>query len=297
VARFDRDVEAVMKFPETLQAWTLEAIRGIVEARVFEPRLFDFKETLPAAGDESGKLRLRKSLAAFANVPGGGFLIFGVKDDRELDANARIIGVDPSVEVPDRLKSLGGVCIPRVQTTTGAPHVLASGKQVHVVQVHESAAKPCGVFENERWIFPKRTDGGNDFLSYEEIRDAFRDQQAFHAALMGLKREVDQMARHAEDMNRQCYSRANPEDLALLFRPTLLESTLLQVLGHLDWDDVTMDQLAVLRGAATAADVEAMRLLSQGSDTALYARLVYRVLMSARIVSAALDRTICARTV
>ena len=281
--------------PEALQEWTLDAIRLLVEQAVFESRLFDFKENIPVAADEGGKLRLRKTLAAFANSPGGGFLIFGVKDERGLDAEARMIGVEPNVDVPERLKSLGGVCIPRVQVTTRAPsHRLASARMVHVVQVHEGTAKPCGIFDNDRWIFPKRTDGGNDLLSYEEIRDAFRDQRAFRAALMSVKREVDQLARHAEDMNRQNYSRISREDLALLFRPALLESLLLQVLGHLDWDVVTMEQLAVLRGAASAADVEAARLLSQGGNIKLFARLVYRVLNSARMVSAAVDRTLAA---
>jgi hypothetical protein len=279
--------------PETLETWTIDAIRNVVAHEVFESRVFDFKEGLPVSADERGKARLRKTLAAFANSSGGGFLIIGVKDDRGLDADARVVGVDATVDVPEHLKALGSACIPRVQVTTRAPpHRLVSGRLVHVIQVHEGSTKPHGVFESDRWTFPKRTDGGNDLLSYEEIRDAFRDQRAVRAALMSAKREVDQMARHAEDLNRQSYSRVSREDLALLFRPALLESALLQVLGHLDWSDVMMEQLAVLRGAATAADVEATRLVSQGGSLDLFGRLVYRVLTSARLVSSAIDRTL-----
>jgi hypothetical protein len=54
--------------PETLDAWTHDAIRNVVKQGVFESRLFDFKETVPSGADDGGKLRLRKTLAAFANT-------------------------------------------------------------------------------------------------------------------------------------------------------------------------------------------------------------------------------------
>jgi hypothetical protein len=176
------------------------------------------------------------------------------------------------------------------------PHRLSSGRLVHVVHVLEGNTKPHGVFDGERWIFPKRTDGGNDLLSYEEIRDGFRDQRAFRTALLTVKHEADRMARHAEDINRQFYhpSAGTRDDLALMFRPALLESALSQVLGQLGGDEVLMQNLALLRGAATAADTEIAKLLSGRANMEPPVRLVLMVLNSARQVSAALERVLSA---
>jgi predicted HTH transcriptional regulator len=44
---------------------------------------FDFKAMLPHSKDTEGKGRLRRDVAAFANS-NGGFLVFGVKDNKGL---------------------------------------------------------------------------------------------------------------------------------------------------------------------------------------------------------------------
>jgi predicted HTH transcriptional regulator len=72
-----------MQIPVRLEDWTLGTIKGLLKAGAFENEAFDFKEQLPMPSDKEGKHRLRKSIAAFANS-GGGFLIYGIKDDREL---------------------------------------------------------------------------------------------------------------------------------------------------------------------------------------------------------------------
>ena len=66
--------------PTSLQGWNLATLTRIVAQGVFETDRFDFKITL--APDEGGKRRLRRNIAAFANARGG-FLVFGVRDDRD----------------------------------------------------------------------------------------------------------------------------------------------------------------------------------------------------------------------
>ena len=76
-----------MAIPQTLEDWTLESLTSLVE-RGFESESFDLKERLPHPASDKGKRRLRKEVAAFANSAGG-FLIFGVADDRALPISVR----------------------------------------------------------------------------------------------------------------------------------------------------------------------------------------------------------------
>ena len=79
--------------PGALSEWTVDNVRSLLMQGVFESDRFDFKERLPDPKDADGKLRLRKTCAAFANSAGG-FLVFGVKDDRGLHADERLVGVE-----------------------------------------------------------------------------------------------------------------------------------------------------------------------------------------------------------
>jgi hypothetical protein len=54
--------------PATLDGWSLDAVRGLVEQGVFESDRFDFKETLAHPKDEDGKRRLRRDVCADPSV-------------------------------------------------------------------------------------------------------------------------------------------------------------------------------------------------------------------------------------
>ena len=71
--------------PQALGEWTVESVRRLLELGAHEGDRFELKEALPHSKDEAGKDRLRKTCAAFANSFGG-FIIFGVKDQRDLPA-------------------------------------------------------------------------------------------------------------------------------------------------------------------------------------------------------------------
>src|SRR4051812_40395704 len=103
-----------MKIPERLEDWNLTAIKNILKAGVFELDVFDFKECLPPSSDDKGKHRLRKSIAGFANS-GGGFLIFGIKDDRSLNLNDRIVGIPAVADFPQEFGNFPASCQPSVE--------------------------------------------------------------------------------------------------------------------------------------------------------------------------------------
>ena len=88
--------------PTKLEDWTLEAIKAVAESGVNENDIYDFKADLQPADHQ------RKGVAAFANTRGG-FLIFGVTNDRKLEGVENIelprdfgvklkTGLEPSVD-------------------------------------------------------------------------------------------------------------------------------------------------------------------------------------------------------
>lgn len=240
--------------PDDLAAWTLDAIHQLVAAAVFESRRFDFKEMLPSASDEGGKTRLRKTLAAFANAEGG-FLVIGVKDDRELAAAARVVGVDPKVDVPELFGAQASRCTPAVQwTLRNPPNRLPTGQLVHVVEVYEAKTKPHGLFDGERWIFPKRTERGNEAMSYEEIRGAFRDQHRVLASLKVLQTEAKRIQELAWNLNIELYNGTRrPYFIYQRFRPAAFEAAWVQVLGSMNVSENLSKTVDEMLGAVHAS--------------------------------------------
>ena len=86
--------------PRLLSEWTLDALLNLLAMGIHESEDFDLKQNLPPSGDVGGKDRLKAACAAFANASGGGFLIFGVADDRELASYDRLIGCDRALDFP-----------------------------------------------------------------------------------------------------------------------------------------------------------------------------------------------------
>lgn len=276
--------------PDTLESWTLGALERLVAAGVFESRVFDLKEMLPTSADEAGKTRLRKTIAAFANGQGG-FLIIGVADSKTLAAGERIVGVPPDLDVPVLFGAQASRCTPAVSWEPRNPPIqLTNGRLIHVVEIREAKTKPHGLFDGERWIFPKRTEGGNEAMSYEEIRSAFRDQHVVLAALNILRMEARRMTDYATDLNIELQSGNRPNFIYFRFRPSMFESALVQVLGHMTLEDYVTKHVDVLLGAVNAADEEITRLLAVGGDRARLIRLVLQALNHARLIADSLDK-------
>ncbi len=99
--------------PKSLTEWSIPAITNLLIQGYYETEFFDFKETPPHSKNEADKTRLYKSCCAFANSSGG-FLIFGVKDDRSLSPKDRLVGIDQAFDLPELFGSYPKNCNPSI---------------------------------------------------------------------------------------------------------------------------------------------------------------------------------------
>ena len=177
--------------PDTLGGWSIEVVKALVQRGIFESDRFDFKEQLPHKSDDKDKLRLVKTCASFANSIGG-FLIFGVKDDKGLSPADRLVGLDAVDDFPERFGNFPAIAEPSVEWTFRNPALsLENGRLIHVVHVVESQSRPHAVLEQDRWWFCKRTSKGTEIMSYDEVRLAFQDTETKRTKLALLSAELD----------------------------------------------------------------------------------------------------------
>jgi predicted HTH transcriptional regulator len=176
--------------PDTLAGWTLPIIEALARAGVIENDRFDLKADLQAADHQ------RKTVAAFANSEGG-FLVFGVTNDR------RVVGV----RNPELVRDFGGKLRDNLSPSVEfrfaeRPHTLPSGNLVYVAHVSKSTRGPHAVYVNNAWALLRRTAAGNnDPMTYEEIRAAFTDARRRLRELAWLKAEVERLRVLAEKMH------------------------------------------------------------------------------------------------
>jgi hypothetical protein len=160
--------------PRTLAEWNLDSIRTLLASGAHESDTFEFKERLPDSRDDSGKERLRRTCCGFANSVGG-FLVFGVSDDRSRPVEERLVGIDRSEEFPLRFGDFPRSCLPSIDWSARNPPIeLPTGRHLHVFQVPRSWRAPHAVGPADQGLrFMKRTDKGSESMSVEEVRAAF----------------------------------------------------------------------------------------------------------------------------
>jgi predicted HTH transcriptional regulator len=165
---------------------------------VFEDEQFDFKESLPDSRDDKAKDRLRKTCCAFANTEGG-FLVFGVANATSLSAHKRLVGFDTSLDFPEHFGNFPLSCIPSVPWIfLNPPLKLENGRLIHVVHILKSWRAPHSVGNLEvGWIFPKRTNKGNEAMNMDEIRSAFLGLYEKRLKLQLLKSELSTIKQNA----------------------------------------------------------------------------------------------------
>jgi hypothetical protein len=173
----------------------------LVERGFYETDTFDFKERLPVPRDPGSRERLVKTCAAFANSAGG-FLIFGVRDDRRVPAVQRLVGLEPGLDFPQQFGNFPRQCSPSVEWDFKNPALaLETGQVLHIVYIPRSWKAPhaCGKAE-QGWVFPKRTNQGNDFMSYSEVQSMFLGYYEKRLKLQLLRAELEQIAADARNM-------------------------------------------------------------------------------------------------
>lgn len=191
--------------PKSLNEWTVHVITDLLAKGCTETEDFDFKEMLPDRRNDEDKERLTKSCCAFANSSGG-FLVFGISDNKTLPVNARLVGIprNPGTEFQVNF----GIhpqqkCFPGVHWIPKNPPIqLDNGNEIHIIHIPKSWNAPHAFLYSRRgctgWGFVKRTNTGNQDMSYEEIRMAFLQYYEKRMKLQLLQAELRNIKNHAE---------------------------------------------------------------------------------------------------
>jgi hypothetical protein len=187
--------------PKALHHWSKDALIDLLDQHYFEPEAFDYKELLPHKSDQTGKLRLRKSICAFANGSGG-FLVFGVKDDAALAAKDRLAGFPSAHDFPLHFGTYPAECRPSVSWDYKKPPItLENGNLIHVVEIPRSWKAPHAVnTAAEGFIFTKRTNAGDEAMSYEEVRMSFLGYYEKRKKVELLRSEIRRIHATAETL-------------------------------------------------------------------------------------------------
>jgi len=158
--------------PKKLSDWSIEVIQNIITKGYFETISFDFKEMLPPPKDKF-KTSLLKSCCAFANQ-NGGFLIFGIKDNKGLSVEDRIVGIDQGIDFPEQFGNYPLKATPIIEWDFLNPGIdIGKDKKIHIVHIFKSNIGPIGFEEDGRWNFQIRTNKGNVSMTYDEIKNDF----------------------------------------------------------------------------------------------------------------------------
>ena len=152
-----------MNIPTTLEEWAYESVVEIAKLGKCEGETHDFKFNLPNADN------LTKVCCAFANSRGG-FLVIGVKDN---SGRFTVEGVDPDGEIAkkfsDKLHTEPSIEFPN-------PHVInipEKSKVLYVFHIPQSRQRPHIPQIPDKRLFWKRTPGGCEHMSYNEIQEQF----------------------------------------------------------------------------------------------------------------------------
>lgn len=178
--------------PKTPIEWTLGCIESLVRSGYQESESCDFKRQLPESRSEDQKSSLAEDCCAFANS-NGGFLVFGIEDAQKVSGKDRIVGID----TPDFQAKFGNYpsrCEPSVDWQfRETPIELGNGRVLQVVHIAQSFRGPHAVHRDDRWVFKKRTNKGNENMSYDEIRRAFLHNHERLRRASLLRTELDEI--------------------------------------------------------------------------------------------------------
>jgi hypothetical protein len=99
-----------------------------------------------------------------------------VNDDKSLAPTDRLTGLAPDLDFPQHFGTYAVECRPSVAWDYKKPPIhLDDGKLIHVVEIPRSWRAPHGVDTpaDGGLVFTKRTNAGDDPMSYEEVRMSF----------------------------------------------------------------------------------------------------------------------------
>lgn len=176
--------------PKNLQEWSMDFILELLKKGVDEDIWFDFKERLPDGRDLNGKERIRNVIASFANKEGG-FIVFGIADNKKLEPEKRLVGISIAEQYPVLFGNLLSDLIPKPDFRFKNPPLkFSSDKVIHIVEILESLDKPVSVMSGEGLSFPIRTPKGTDFMRYDDVKQNFLGYAHMRDKLLLLGEEL-----------------------------------------------------------------------------------------------------------
>lgn len=185
--------------PRTLTDWSVPAVVELLSTGMFETDKFDYKQSLPRPQDNDGKDRLRRTCCAFANSDGG-FLVFGISDNRKATPENRLIGCDSNLDFPQQFGNYPRTCYPSIEWSfLNPPLTLASGNVLHVIEIRKSWKAPHATGDRDAgWRFTKRTNQGDEGMTIEEVRSAFLGLYEKRLKLQLLRAELLTLKENAQ---------------------------------------------------------------------------------------------------
>jgi hypothetical protein len=161
--------------PNNLDDWDYQLVEKLVREGFFETDKYDLKENIPHKSNKSDKDRLEKSACAFANTEGG-FLVFGIKDNKSLFFKDRIVGINPARDFPREFGDKIANIEPHLYYTFRNPAITVPdiSNVIHVVKIEKSPERPHWTSKREFYF---RTNKGNEQMSYQQIKDSFLSEE------------------------------------------------------------------------------------------------------------------------
>lgn len=255
--------------PTILSDWTVPVIIELLTKEMFETDRFDYKQTLPHPSDNSGKERLRHTCCAFANSDGG-FLVFGISDDRSKTPEQRIVGMESTVDFPQHFGNFPKNCFPPVDWDFLNPAlVLDSGKVIHVVEIPKSWRAPHATGEHDKgWRFAKRTNQGSEGMSIDEIRGAFLGFYEKRLKLQLLRSELLNLKEAAAVAYIADETKIEERYSLVTFDLQIIESVIADTYSITAHDADLLNNLTEIRHTARIAN-NAIQLFFSVANTAL----------------------------
>ncbi len=152
-----------MDVPATLEEWSYDTVTQLAKIGRCEGERHDFKLNLPDADN------LTKICCAFSNSQGG-FVVVGIKDR---SGHFLVEGIDPDSEIAkkfaDKLHTVPSVEFlgPRDISVPG------TSKVIYVFHIPRNEQRPHIPQSLDKRVFWKRTPGGCEQMSYDEIQEQF----------------------------------------------------------------------------------------------------------------------------
>ena len=193
-------------------------------------------------------MRLRKTCCAFANSEGG-FIVYGIADNRSLPTSERIMGLDINTDFPEHFGNYPRSCVPSISWKFRNPPIALNDDRVlHIVHIPRSWSSPHAVGDPEQdWQFVKRTNKGNEGMSIEEVRLGYLNFYEKRIKLQLLRSEIIVLKENAETVVKPVNGGNDFEIMLISFETRVMETVLSDVYTILVEDQSLLESLTRIR--------------------------------------------------